>query len=174
MNDTVISTGSQVGDYDAAASAKDDEPIFTLQGGDPLAPGLVLLWAHHARKLARRLPFLTDKARERLLKKATSAEEVAWAMRDYLRNGGKPELKAEPQETYSGNERPQEAGWKTHVIAAERALAQAACELNDAAEFLPDDQAAAARARVEQIKAIGAEYRPKRASFGTDPQFPTE
>lgn len=78
---TLISTKERAGEYDAIATAKPDEPLFPLQGGDRFAPKCVLLWAQQAREHAVTLP--EGDARERLLAKATSAEEVAWAMQDY-------------------------------------------------------------------------------------------
>jgi hypothetical protein len=41
-----------VAPLDAYATAKPDEPTFTLQGGDPLAGPLVRTWAFLARRRA--------------------------------------------------------------------------------------------------------------------------
>jgi len=81
---THVSTKDRPGEYDAFETAKPDEPIFGLQGGDPLAALTVMFWAWKARQFARKLGRKKD--REHLLRKASAAEEVAWAMRDY-RNG---------------------------------------------------------------------------------------
>src|SRR5205085_1542980 len=105
---------------DAYVTAKPDEPTFTLQGGDPLAEPLVQLWAHLARVRTGLLTGdadwiypalkaachpdsdLSGNEREvnNLLLRATAAEEVSWAMRDYCRgntSSGKasPEIPAE-------------------------------------------------------------------------------
>lgn len=82
-DEPLVSTKDRPGEYDAFETAKPGEPIFTLQGGDPLAPGTVMFWAEGARKAA----FAEEKpARARLLlTKATNAEFVAWAMTDYQR-----------------------------------------------------------------------------------------
>lgn len=84
MIDGHVSTKDRPGDYDAIETAKPDEPIFTVQGGDPIGASTVCYWADQARKLAGK----TDdpKEKERLLHKAKMAEQVAWAMDDY-RNG---------------------------------------------------------------------------------------
>jgi hypothetical protein len=87
---------------DAYESAKPDEPIFTLQGGDPLAAPLVRMWAYLARVMAG-LPgdvamidapiyvakmnsIAHDPAKcEELLTRATQAEQVSWHMDGYRR-----------------------------------------------------------------------------------------
>jgi hypothetical protein len=69
---------------DAYPTAKPGEPTFTLQGGDPFAPGCVLEWAKRARAYGFTLP--EDSAeREDLLLRATNAEQVAWEMQAYQR-----------------------------------------------------------------------------------------
>jgi hypothetical protein len=81
MSETHISTKDKPGDYDAIETAKPDEPLFAIQGGDPLGPKTVQFWADEARKLARETD--DEKERDRLLRKASMAEEVVWAMKDY-------------------------------------------------------------------------------------------
>lgn len=83
MTESHISTKDKPGDYDAIETAKPDEPLFAIQGGDPLGPKTVLFWASEARKAAGEIE--NDKERERLLRKATMAEDVAWAMQEYQR-----------------------------------------------------------------------------------------
>ena len=87
---------------DAYESAKPDEPIFTLQGGDPLAAPLVRLWAYLARVraglrgdvswidapiyVAKSTNLEHDKqACDELLHRATLAEQVSWHMDGYRR-----------------------------------------------------------------------------------------
>lgn len=92
-----------VAPLDAYITARPDEPTFTLQGGDPLAEPLVKIWVGAARlragvsigdflqeavddlHAACVLDCLESNERERnnLLVRATAAEEVSWAMRDY-------------------------------------------------------------------------------------------
>lgn len=120
MSDEIhIATKDKVGDYDAIETAKPGEPLFPIQGGDPLGPPTVLHWVELARGRARAilngelvdfkptkktpeyLPTAADIERaEKLLTKATAAEMVAWAMKDYQR-GGVEEL---PGERASYNE----------------------------------------------------------------------
>ncbi len=78
-DEPLISTKETVGDYDAIETAKPGEPIFTLQGGDPFSPDTILHWAG----LARAAGLVADKPEDaaKLLKKATAAEQVAWAFR---------------------------------------------------------------------------------------------
>lgn len=40
-----MGTKSLPGLYDCYTQAEADEPIFTLRANDPLAPGLVMMWA---------------------------------------------------------------------------------------------------------------------------------
>jgi len=93
-----------VAPLDAYVTAEPDEPTFTLQGGDPLAPPLVRLWAYMARLRAGVLTpagFTQDwvegikevaashsvehneREQSNLLIRATAAEEVSWSMDEY-------------------------------------------------------------------------------------------
>jgi len=90
---------------DAYETAKPDEPIFTLQGGDPLAAPLVRLWAELARARTGLRPHLLvtmndcrrtgseasvahdPKEVNRLLIRATEAEQISWLMDEYLAGG---------------------------------------------------------------------------------------
>ena len=79
----IPATRERPGSYDALATAKPGEPLFPIQGGDPFGPATVLHWARLARQagMAER-----DAAKaERLLRKASDAELIAWAMEDYQR-----------------------------------------------------------------------------------------
>ena len=178
MTDQIISTKEEVGTYDAIETAKPGEPLFALQGGDPLAPLCVMIWAWKARKLARAMDE-DDKARAALLRKASAAEEVAWAMRDYQKGGesnaagATPPPPPSPPATYSGLVAEKHGDWLAGVVAGVRHLAEAAASFAEAADHLPPDQAASLLGAVEQIKAIGALYRPKRASYPMTPDFPT-
>lgn len=87
---------------DAYETAKPDEPIFTLQGGDPLAAPLVRIWAYLARVrcglrgdvsmidapifIAKSTSIEHDeKEVANLLFRATQAEQVSWHMDGYRR-----------------------------------------------------------------------------------------
>jgi len=88
LTDPIVSTKDTPGAFDAFETAKPGEPIFTLQGGDPLAPDLVLAWAKMARGIGM---ILQDSATteqemreaEEYLIKASSAEHIAWSMAEY-------------------------------------------------------------------------------------------
>ncbi len=77
----VIPTKERLGTYDAIETAKPDEPLFPVQGGDPFGPPTVLHWA----KLCREAGTLEEDKGKRahLLTKASQAEDVAWAMQAY-------------------------------------------------------------------------------------------
>ncbi len=98
---------------DAYETAKPDEPIFVLQGGDPLAAPLVRIWAYLTRVraglsgdatmidapiyVAKTTAVDHDKAASRdLLVRATAAEQVSWYMDGYRR--GEINLAAEVHE----------------------------------------------------------------------------
>lgn len=83
MNEPIITTKEQVGEYDAIETAKPGEPLFPLQGGDPFGPPSVLHWVELCRAAAREEE--NPEKRRKLLDKATSAEMVAWAMQAYQR-----------------------------------------------------------------------------------------
>lgn len=79
----LLSTKDRPGAYDAIETAKPDEPLFALQGGDPFAPASIHKWVEQARAAATLEP--DNEKREALLRKATNAEAVAWAMVEYQR-----------------------------------------------------------------------------------------
>lgn len=83
MNEVIPATKDRPGSYDAIETAKPGEPLFPIQGGDPFGPPTVLFWAKQCREagLAAEKP----EECERLLRKATDAEQVAWAMAAYQR-----------------------------------------------------------------------------------------
>ncbi len=84
IDEPILSTRDRPGEFDAIESAKPGEPIFTLQGGDPHAPATILHWAHLARTAGRKETnkHLYDKA----MRKASHAEQVAWAFSEYQRD----------------------------------------------------------------------------------------
>jgi hypothetical protein len=112
-------TEEVVAPLDAYATAKPDEPVFTLQGGDPLAAPLVRLWAQLARLrtgLGKGLwpPSFTDaenavlnhdvshdeKESANLLLRATAAEEVSWAMDAYVNGNRNSDVPTEAEDTH--------------------------------------------------------------------------
>lgn len=101
--DPEISTKDRPGIYDAIETAKPGEPLFPIQGGDPFGPATVLFWVEKCRRagMAEENPALAKE----LLKKASSAEHVAWAMQDYQR-GIEPERGTAKEDT-----RPAYSGW---------------------------------------------------------------
>lgn len=85
---------------DAYVTAEPDEPVFTLQGGDPLAGPLVMLWARLARArcglgfepeasiewataIFKDNQAFKSAERDDLLRRATEAEQICWAMTAY-------------------------------------------------------------------------------------------
>lgn len=90
---------------DAFETAKPDEPIWTVQGGDPLGPPLLRLWSLMARIRAGAVSTkliaqwvqgvqevaeshsVADDEREsqNLLVRATATEEISWRMDEYAR-----------------------------------------------------------------------------------------
>ncbi len=150
MHEEVISTRETPGPFDGFERAKVGEPIFTLQGGDPLGAPLVILWAALARMRAgvglpdpalwaRILHAVGDNIAEPnkaegLLLRATEAEAISWAMDEYRKGEA-----AEPgaSESYSGVELGAEAIAQQEEsaakIAAGRKLDNAVAESLEAA-----------------------------------------
>jgi len=101
------------GAFDAFETAKPGEPIFTLQGGDPLAAPLVLQWAKAARLKGLELrestnPVEQDKG-EVLLLKATEAEQISWDMDRYRKGEAKVAQRSRTEtESYSGHKASEE------------------------------------------------------------------
>lgn len=174
MTENIISTKEQVGTYDAIETLKPGEPVFPLQGGDPLAPLCVMVWVWKARKMARTLDPDDDKKEiKRLLKKASAAEEVAWAMRDYQKGGADDEeFNPDVIESYGGAAPEKHGDWLPGIVAGVRHLQEASAAFHDATQHLPDDQARALLGAVETIKEISSLYQPKRASYPVTPDFP--
>lgn len=100
-DEIVIPTKERLGSYDAIETAKPGEPLFPIQGGDPFGPPTVLHWVNLARREGLRLQDSEQekerKRGERLLEKATAAEQVAWAMQAYQK-GHVQELERERQD----------------------------------------------------------------------------
>lgn len=77
--------------YDAHATAKEGEPTFTLQGGDPDAPEAICHYADKVRTRARATS--SKKQATALLHRAAACEEVAWAFDSYRRDEKTPVAK---------------------------------------------------------------------------------
>lgn len=124
MTDQHIPTKQEPGPFDGFESLKPGEPVFPLQGGDPLSAPLVQLWASCARVRAGSgtpdiltAPFAKlagiaarEQAgahkREELLLRATEAEAISWEM-DAYRKGEK--VVERTTESYSGYVQSQES-----------------------------------------------------------------
>lgn len=97
---------------DAHLTAKFNEPVWTGQGGDPLIPPLIRIWAIYARiragaipqngvegvyeeilRAANNNPPANDTEREDLLTRAMQTEEISWAMDDYIKGLETEEVK---------------------------------------------------------------------------------
>jgi hypothetical protein len=93
MVDPEISTKEHAGEFDCLETAKPGEPLFILQGGDPHSPATIRFWVGLARASA--LKFRSAKKREAMLRRCTSAENVAWKMEEY-QAGDMPEPEKTP------------------------------------------------------------------------------
>lgn len=167
-DDLAVSTKDALGVYDAIETAKPGEPLFPIQGGDPLGPATVLFWADEARKLARGMD--DEKARDRLLRKAYSAEQVAWRMQAYQKD--EQPVAGNERATYSGVASEETRLWKAGLIGGTRHLREAAFHFTEALPHLPEDQAAELAKVVDQINNVAAAYEPRRASYGAQPELP--
>jgi hypothetical protein len=174
------------GPFDGFAKAKEDEPIFTLLGRDPLAPPLVALWAMMNRircglgqpdhaiwtslvRAATASPReLSDREMKAELLQTSEAEEIGWAM-DEFRKGYEP-LAHAPQESYSGY-KPDAAAQAARDenrerLEASRRLDNSVAEINGVAEVAEryglTSRASGLRGFAAILKNISAEVRPQR------------
>lgn len=169
--DIIVSTKDRPGEYDALETAKPGELIFTLQSGDPLAAHCIERWARMARRAALKMPEGEDQ--EAMLKKATSAELVAWKFREYYAAIQRGEDPAEQEAAPIAKTFESEDVSDRNVI-----LARAADRLNnsvgeavmvaEALERLGDDamfdgvNADIIRAAANALKAVSGEIEPRR------------
>ena len=153
-DDIILSTKDRAGTFDGLVSAKPGEIIFALQGLDPIAPGTILFWAHETRQRARSEP--NKKKARRLFRKATAAEEVAWAMQAQQRGD-----KAAPVEvaTYGGAKAQTDAVRERHemLVKGVTRLHNSVAESNDFADALEKaginpDEVAMIRQAVELLR----------------------
>lgn len=181
MPDTIeapISTKETPGPFDGFASAKAGEPIFTLQGGDPLAWRLVGVWVWRVRKMALSLrgskpkDKKAQKQADSMLIKATEAERIGWAMKEYLRGAaGELDKKPKAEASYSGYVEPDDVIARRERSAALMALAknleEAKYYVNETALGLDalgehPEAASALREIVPQLDGIAKSIRPNR------------
>lgn len=165
-DEPIISTKDRPGIYDAIETAKPDEPLFPIQGGDPFGPATVLHWVDLARSAG--LAEQDRKKAEALLRKAAQAEEVAWAMMSYQR--GEKDM-AGTRATYSDDVI---VGETEERRTAREAMIIGAGRLNNALAMVVDvaDQLArhkvhpleevVLREAVEQIRAVALAIEPRR------------
>lgn len=105
---------------DAFETAKPDEPIWTVQGGDPLGPPLLRLWSTAARIRAGAITpacldeaalkglvnaatshLLTDEREsQNLLVRATATEEISWSMDAYAKGQLRADVPTEADDTH--------------------------------------------------------------------------
>lgn len=171
-----MSTKEEPGPFDGLERAKPGEPVFTLQGGDPLASRLVRIWVWQARKAALRNRALTDEERGGKLIKIREAEVIAEDMEEY-RTGHAPEPAADAADKtprYSGHtSTPEEieakrrfytvkiASERLHNSVAEIVEAATALEALDA-ELYPTERLINIS---DDLKELAMDVTPKRASY---------
>jgi len=174
----IVPTIDRPGTFDALSTALPGEPLFPLKGSDRFGPPTVLHWVDLARAEGLRLtgdfPEGSGEYQqgEHLLQKATSAEQVAWAMQAYQKGHTAPE---ERRATYADDTR---AGLPATEIDANRkarearirssaALHNALSIAHEQAEMLAalgacPDETALIREGVEKLKAAAKGVDPRR------------
>lgn len=168
-DDPVISTKDRPGSYDAIETAKPGEPLFPVQGGDPIGPKTVQFWVDEQRKLA--LACTDEKRARAMLQKASQAEEVAWAMLAYQRG---EEAVEERRLSYSDNHDETDEKRTTCEILIHGAgrLHNALAIVAEVADSLAKNRLApfeevALREAVEQIKEAAIKIEPRRGKERT-------
>jgi hypothetical protein len=157
--DGLISTKEKPGALDGFERAKPDEPIFTLQGGDPIAVRLVKVYIWLRRRAAFKIA--DDRKREAELLRCSEAERQLWAMEEYLRSGKVDEK----DETPHGN-LPAEIDLFDYRVRAAQKVSGMACELLEIdeelrrREFIYDSDEA--KALVEGLRLLRKELEPRR------------
>jgi hypothetical protein len=150
MTDALTPTREEPGPFDGMENAKPGEPVFTLQGGDPLAAALVQLWADAARVragiitadslaigfaklagVAAREPVGQHK-RDEMKIRATEAEAIGWEMSAY-RKGEK--LVEKETESYSGHK---ESGESKEQAKRTRSLHDLAHNIEEAKYYVSE------------------------------------
>lgn len=197
MTESTVSTKDHPGEYDALETAKPDEPIFVVQGGDPRGPRTVQFWADYARACARAClqgakvrvgdtPFTLhdgpenyepsqadEREAEKLLKKATNAEQVGWAMQAYQRGEGEEQAATAGYDDSLAEQLTAEAedraAQRKARIAMTSQLHNSLAIANDVAEalakmaLLPETEAQI-RAAVAALHAAADEVEPRRGN----------
>lgn len=142
------------GPFDAFESAKPDEPIFTLQGGDKWAPELVLVWARKARTEALAVEESKPARALELKLRATSAEGIAWNMQAYQK--GYP-ADSNESEAYTQS-RSEAAGLEVdgalRQLVRHKTLVQLNRDLSDAVARIAGAEEALASLREEESEAL--------------------
>lgn len=91
--DGLPATKEQPSALDGYERAKPGEPIFTLQGGDPIAVEMVKLYISKRRQ--RALDMDEGREAEAELVRCSEAERTLWAMQNYL--AGRAQVDAQEQ-----------------------------------------------------------------------------
>lgn len=168
-DEIAISTRDVPGTFDAVVTAKPGEPIFTLQGGDPLGADTVLHWVKLARKAA--MVDEDERRASKLLERATVAETVAWAMRDY-RAGveANPELVEDEPDVEDVPPSEAESDRRTRLIrgaeklhAAVAAIVEVA-NILDEVEFMDGTTEAELRGFAALVKNAATQVEPRRGN----------
>jgi hypothetical protein len=98
----MVSTKDIPGPLDGLQRAKPGEPVFTLQGGDPLAPPLVREWVRKRREAALQMP--EGPEQDAQLIRCREADEIAMDMDAYRRGEVETEARTAnvPTTSYGG------------------------------------------------------------------------
>lgn len=156
-----FSTKEIPGEFDAIETAKPGEILFTLQGGDPLAPLVVMVWAWKARRLAREMD--DEKAAEKLLRKATNAEGVAWAMKEQ-QNGERPIEGENAKYGSPDDDAPVAPTNRAKLIASVVALRNAAAAVMEASEASEGEEALSLAADALDLNLMADRLEPRRGN----------
>lgn len=168
MTEPTVNTIEQPGEFDVLLKLKPGQPYFTLVGGDPIAEAMTLVWAIRNRSLALHDDTLSEKDRERELRKSSQAEDIAWAMKDYRTGQKRPPVDTGPKTVHISNlpeeTKARDAEQRTRADFARRCH-NAIGELTDGIEELdPIDGLSASETSLllEELRRIADVVSPKR------------
>lgn len=168
-------TKDRLGSYDAIETAKPGEPLFPIQGGDPFGPATVLFWVDQCRRAGLAEP--NARKAEDLLRKASSAEMVAWQMVDYQKGITEEEAIAKSEgdsvrDRYSGWE--DTADEETRIAREQRAARiKATSQIHNVIALSTETAELLATHRVcpeDEVRIREAIDLLKQAAFGCEPR----
>jgi hypothetical protein len=177
-DEAIVPTKERPSNDDALEQAAPNEPIFPLIASDPEAPATVRHWVELRRKRAMAIDDVEK--RRALLRKASRAEQISWAMEDWRLGRTDEAPVASVSVSYSGHEQSEEARHADDRVSAllrsARRIDNSVAEMAEIAALLDDlglrEDGFDLRFAVEMLRELSERVRPKRPSYAAEPKLP--